>query len=99
MQVKKFKFLVIFDFLHRFKKILAINCKNAQCYAISWLFYFKMSSNTLTQLCRPSGYGDYLLFVPYSRVLRYHALQPSSIRREGVHILQPTPVKSRVVLT
>ena len=38
-----------------------------------------------THLCRPSGYGygDYWLFVQYSQVLRYRALQPSSVRREG----------------
>ena len=37
---------------------------------------------TQKHLCRPSGYGAYWLFVPYSRVLRYRALQPSSVRRE-----------------
>ena len=36
-----------------------------------------------TQLCRPSGYGDYLLFVPYSRVLRYHSVNRAQLRREG----------------
>ena len=35
-----------------------------------------------THLCTPSVYGAYWLFVPYSRVLRYRALQPSSVRRE-----------------
>ena len=36
-----------------------------------------------THLCRPSSYRAYWLFVPYSRVLRYRALQPSSVRRES----------------
>ena len=35
-----------------------------------------------TQLCRPSGYWVVLFLVLYSRVLRYRALQPSSVRWE-----------------
>ena len=36
-----------------------------------------------TQLCRPSGYGEYLLFVPYSRVLRYRCVKPAELMVEG----------------
>ena len=36
-----------------------------------------------TQLCRPSGYGDYLLLVPHSRVLSYRSVKQAQIRREG----------------
>ena len=42
------EFLQFCEFLHRLKKILAINCKKVQCYAIAWLFHFKMSPNTAT---------------------------------------------------
>ena len=34
------------NFLHKFKKILAINYKKAQCYNNAWLF-FKMSHHSL----------------------------------------------------
>ena len=51
-----------------------------------------------TQLCRPSGYGAYWLFVPYSRVLRYRPVKPSSDQLRGVHIAQPLLMKSRVLL-
>ena len=36
-----------------------------------------------TKLCRPSGYGVYWLFVPYSRVLRYRCVKPSELMAEG----------------
>ena len=63
------------DFLHQFKKILARNCKKGQCYVIAWLFHFKMSPNT-------AGYGDYLLFFAYSRVLRYRCVKPAEMMAE-----------------
>ena len=89
------KFWRFCDFLHRFKKILPQICKKAQCYAVAWLFHFKILAQT--QLCRPSGYRDYLLFVPYSRVLRYCKLR--SGERGTTYIFRNLPpMKSRVLL-
>ena len=88
------KFWRFCDFLHRFKKILAINCKKAQCYAIAWLTL----KWTQTQLCRLSDYGDYLLFVPYSRVLRYRSVKQVQMQAGGLHISLPSSIKSRALL-
>ena len=54
-----------------------------------------MSLNTAG---RPSSCGDYLLFVPYNRVLRYRSVKPSSDQLRGAHIAQPPFMKSRVLL-
>ena len=47
-----------------------------------------MSPSTTT-VCRPSGYGAYWLFVPYSRGLRYRPVKPSSDQLRGAHVAQP----------
>ena len=53
---------------------------------------------TQTQLCRPSCYWDYLLLLPYSRVLSYRSVKRAQMQAGGLHISQPTSIKSRVLL-
>ena len=83
------KFWWFFDFLHRFKKILVINYKKGQCYGIAWLFHFKMSPNTAMW---HSGYGDYLLFVPYCRLLSYCSVKLAEMRAEGYIFCNLSPL-------
>ena len=94
-QRKNCKFWWFLDFLHRFKKILEINLKNLNVTVLLGSSSFKWAQ---TQLCRPSGYGAYWLFVQYSRVLRYRPVKPSSDQLRGAHIAQPLLMKSRVLL-
>ena len=69
-------------------------------YVIVWLFHFKMSPNTTVYIlvCRPSGYGVDLLLVPYSRVLSYRSVKRAQMQARGLHISQPTSIKSHVLL-
>ena len=90
------KFWRFCDFLHRFKKILAIKVKMSFCYGIAWLFHFKMSPNTT--ICRPSSYGVDLLLVPKSQVLSYRSVKRAQMQAGGLHISQPTSIKSRALL-
>ena len=65
---------------------------------------------TKTRLCRPSGYGDYLLFVLYNRVMSYRSVNRAQIRLEeyifdnlspsglGCYWLQPTHPTSLLCL-
>ena len=55
VKLKKKNFLNFGHFstiLHRFTKNLAIKVKMSFCYAIAWLFHFKMSPNTAMQAQR-----------------------------------------------
>ena len=63
-------------FLHRLKKILAINYKKAKCYDNAWLFFFKVSHHTSLSV---NYSGRSLNF----RLLRYRSVKQAQIRREG----------------
>ena len=84
------KFWRFCDFLHLFKVQKKENV--ALLHGSSTLKWAQ------THLCRPSGYGDYRLLVPYNRVLRYRSVQPSLHQPRGVDISQPTSIMSRVLL-
>ena len=45
------------------------------CYAIAWLFHFKMSPNTAMYAPAVTD--------PYSRVLRYRCVKPGQLIAEG----------------
>ena len=86
---------ILWFFLHRFKKILAINYKKSQCYGNAWLFFFKMSHHTSLSV---KYSGRSLNFPRAQSTFDISLSKASSDQARGVHILQPTSMKSGVLL-
>ena len=82
-------------FLHRLKKILAINYKKAQCYDNAWLFVFKVSHHTSLSV---NYSGRSLNFPPTQSTFEISLGKASSDQARGVHISQPPSITSGVLL-
>ena len=77
-----------------FTKILAIKVKMSFCYAIVWLFHFKMSPNTAMKAKRLRN-GS--IFSPVQSSFEISLRKASSADCGGLHRTQPTPVKAGVI--